>query len=234
MIKIGCCGFRGKKADYFKNFEVVEIQKTFYNLPSVETAKKWRKESPKNFEYVMKAWQIITHPSNSPTYRKAGILIEENRENYGFFKPTEEVLNAWEKCREFAKFLNTKIIVFQCPPSFNESKENIKNMKQFFSSIEKDFVFVWEVRGKWNEKTIEELCRKFDLIHCVDPFKNESVYGRIKYYRLHGIKWYNYDYNIEELKKLLEICKNDENVYCLFNNTYMLKNAIEFKKLASV
>ena len=107
-------------------------------------------------------------------------------------------------------------------------------MKQFFSSIEKDFVFVWEVRGKWNEKTIEELCRKFDLIHCVDPFKEENVYGKIKYYRLHGIKGYNYDYSIEELKKLLEICRNDENVYCLFNNTYMLKNAIEFKNLISV
>lgn len=234
MIKVGCCGFRGKKSDYFKNFEIVEIQKTFYNLPSTETAKKWRKEAPENFEYAMKAWQIITHEAKSPTYRKAKIQIENNIENYGFFKPTEEVMNAWEKCREFAKFLNAKIIVFQCPPSFNENEENIKNMEQFFSSVEKDFIFAWEVRGKWNENTIKRLCREFNLIHCVDPFKGESLHGETKYYRLHGIKGYNYDYNAQELKKLYEICRKDKNVYCLFNNTYMLKNAIEFKKLISV
>ncbi len=232
MIKVGCCGFRGKKADYFKNFEVVEIQQTFYKLSKLETAKKWREEAPPNFEYTMKAWQLITHKATSPTYRKAGIKIEEDKKDkYGFFQPNNEVFSAWEKCKEFAKELNAKIIVFQCPSAFKETKENVRNIKEFFGSIEKDFIYAWEPRGDWKKETIVEICKEFNLIHCVDPFKNESYYGMPKYYRLHGIGGYNYDYSMDELKKLLEICKKDKEVYCLFNNTQMLKNALEFKNL---
>ncbi|MCD6170969.1 MAG: DUF72 domain-containing protein [Thermoplasmata archaeon] len=226
MIKIGCCGFRGKREEYFKNFDVVEIQQTFYKLPMVKTATKWQKQAPKNFEYTMKAWQPITHPPTSPTYRKAGIKANKN---YGFFKPTKEVFEAWEKTRQFAKELKAKIIVFQCPPSFKESKENIENMKQFFSSIMHDFIFAWEPRSNWKEKTTKKLCMELDLIHCVDPFKNKSLYGEIKYYRLHGMGGYNYDYTIDELKKLKEMCTIKS--YCMFNNTNMLKNALEFKSL---
>ena len=228
MIKVGCCGFCCKKDEYFKKFEVVEIQKTFYSLPSIETARKWRKEKPDNFEYTMKAWQLITHLPNSPTYRKANLKIESN--NYGFFKPSNEVFDAWEKFSEFAKELDAKIIVFQCPPNFHESAENIRNIEQFFSSIERKFLYAIELRGNWAKEKIIEICKNFDLIHCVDPFKSPSYYGKIKYYRLHGISGYNYDYSKEELKKLLELCRG-EDVYCLFNNTKMLKNAIEFKEM---
>ncbi|MBC7128805.1 MAG: DUF72 domain-containing protein [Thermoplasmatales archaeon] len=228
MIKVGCCGFCCKKDEYFKKFEVVEIQKTFYSLPSIETARKWRKEKPENFEYTMKAWQPITHLPNSPTYRKAKLKIESN--NYGFFKPSNEVFDAWEKFSEFAKELDAKIIVFQCPPNFHESAENIRNIEQFFSSIERKFLYAIELRGNWRREKIIEICKNFDLIHCVDPFKSPSYYGKIKYYRLHGITGYNYDYSKEELKKLLEFCRNKE-IYCLFNNTKMLKNAIEFKEM---
>lgn len=231
MIKIGCCGFRGKRQDYFKNFQVVEIQQTFYKPPMLNTARKWRQEAPPNFEYTMKAWQLITHEARSPTYRKAGLTIEEERKDkYGFFRPTKEVFEAWEKCMEFARELNARIIVFQCPPAFKENIENIENMRQFFSSIEKKFLYALELRAEWRKEIIVDICEEFGLIHCVDPFKNESYYGEPKYYRLHGMKGYNYDYSVEELQKLLKICKGRE-VYCLFNNTQMLKNALEFKKL---
>lgn len=230
MIKVGCCGFRGKRKDYFKGFEVVEIQQTFYKLPKIETAKRWKKEAPSYFEWTMKALQLITHEPSSPTYRKAGIKIEKEK-NYGFFKPTDEVFKAWERCEEFAKALKAKMIIFQCPPSFNESKENIKNIKQFFSSISRNFIYVLELRGKWKDKAIAKICEDLNLIHCVDPFKMKSLYGEIKYYRLHGIGGYKYDYSKEELKKLADICKKDDDVYCLFNNTQMLKNALEFKEI---
>jgi len=230
MIKVGCCGFRGRREDYFKNFDVVEIQKTFYKLPSVETAKKWRKEAPDNFEFAMKAWQIITHTPKSPTYRKAGIKIEGDEKNYGFFKPTKEVFEAWDKCEEFALSLGAKIVVFQCPPSFHESQENLKNIREFFSSISGEFSYAWEVRGRWKKETIIDICREFNLIHCVDPFKNESFYGFPKYYRLHGIGGYNYEYSMDELRKLYGMCKGKD-AYCLFNNIFMLKNALQFKNL---
>lgn len=228
MIKVGCCGFPVSRKKYFGDFSLVEIQKTFYRPPEIDIAKKWREESPPHFEYTIKAWQLITHLPGSPTYRKAGIKIE-HPEKYGFFKPTKEVFDAWEKTKEIANIIHATIIVFQCPPRFEEKKENVENIKEFFSSIEGNFCYAWEPRGKWDRHTIMEICGEMNLIHCVDPFKEKSVYGKPLYFRLHGKGGYRYDYSTEELKELLKMCKED--AYCLFNNTSMYKNAMEFKEM---
>ncbi len=68
-VKVGCCGFPGGMRGYFSRFEVVEVQQTFYQPPRMETALRWRREAQADFEFVIKAWQLITHPSSSPTYR---------------------------------------------------------------------------------------------------------------------------------------------------------------------
>ncbi|NIN51751.1 MAG: DUF72 domain-containing protein, partial [Nitrososphaeria archaeon] len=72
-VKVGCCGFPGSRKGYFNDFNLVEIQQTFYKMPRLETAQRWRQEAPNEFEFTLKAWQLITHPPTSPTYRKAGI-----------------------------------------------------------------------------------------------------------------------------------------------------------------
>jgi len=38
MIKVGRCGYPVSRKKYYENFKVIEIQKTFYNLSSVELA----------------------------------------------------------------------------------------------------------------------------------------------------------------------------------------------------
>lgn len=204
MIKIGCCGFPVNKEKHFKNFSVLEIQQTFYQIPQKETVEKWKKESPEDFEYTLKAWQLITHPPASPTYRKLRLKIKDEKlENYGFFKPTDEVFSSWQEKDEITQILKSKIIVFQCPASFKPEKENLGNLKKFFKKIKRrDYIFYWEPRGDRDRELIEDLCRELDLVHCTDPFKSESVYGKINYFRLHGIKGYNYRYSDEELNFL--------------------------------
>ncbi|MCP2619421.1 DUF72 domain-containing protein [Candidatus Aminicenantes bacterium AC-335-K20] len=109
MIKIGCCGFPVNRPTYYRNFNVVEIQQTFYQLPKIETALKWREEAPLDFEFTIKAWQLITHPSTSPTYKRLKITLQ-NKENYGFFKPTKEVFSAWKETEEnFQKIRGNKV-----------------------------------------------------------------------------------------------------------------------------
>jgi len=49
LLEIGCCGFPVARPKYFGEFSVVEIQQTFYNLPRMTTAEKWREEAPKGF-----------------------------------------------------------------------------------------------------------------------------------------------------------------------------------------
>ncbi len=116
MIKIGCCSFPVRREEYYKNFKVVEVQQTFYKPPKLSTAKKWRKEAPKDFEFTVKAFQIITHPPNSTTYRRLGYRPR----NAGFFKPCKEVFEAWEITEEIAKVLKAKVIVFQYRRKYQE------------------------------------------------------------------------------------------------------------------
>jgi len=75
-IEVGCCGFVVSQKKYFQLFKLIEIQKTFYQLPQLKTAEKWRKLAPQGFEFTMKAWQLITHEPRSPTYRRLREKIE--------------------------------------------------------------------------------------------------------------------------------------------------------------
>ena len=224
MIKVGCCGFPVAMKKYFESFEVVEVQKTFYKPPSVETAKKWRDSAPESFEFTVKAWQVITHPPSSPTYRKAKLEVDDG----GFFKPIKEVFEAWEVTREIAKALKARFILFQTPKSFTDSDENIKNMREFFGSVEREFIFGFEPRG-WRAERIREVCAELNLIHVVDPFVSQQLYGDIAYFRLHGFN-YKHKYSDEELRKLLSFCTK-EICYVMFNNVHMFDDAMRFKTL---
>lgn len=235
-IKVGCCGFPIKKEEYFQQFKIVELQSTFYQLPKkIETVKKWKSEAPKDFEFTLKAFQVITHEISSSTYKR---LKEKfgNPKNYGFFKNTKEVFEAWEMTKKVAKALNAKIIVFQSPASFKPEKKNIENFKNFFQKIKKEkFIFVWEPRGEWEESLIESLCKELNLVHCVDPFKQKPAFGKINYFRLHGKNSYNlnYRYTKEDLFQLKKFCDKKIN-YVLFNNIFMLENGLEFKRIVKL
>lgn len=235
LLKIGCCGFPSGMKNYIQKFDLVEVQNTFYKPPKLDTAKKWKELAPKNFEFAIKAWQLITHLPSSPTYKKVGIIINENKLNhYGFFRPTIEVFEAWNVIKDIGKILKTKIILFQCPPNFQPSRENIENMKQFFSSI-KGFRFVWEPRGNWKNEQIKLLCEELNLIHCVDPFGKEPVTKDFTYFRLHGAppgkEMYKYQYSKNDLQYLASKCKNHNECYCLFNNITMYEDALQFKEM---
>ncbi len=229
-IKIGCCGFPLGRRKYYSLFKVVEIQKTFYQIPEEATLHRWRNEAPSDFEFIIKAWQLITHLPSSPTYRRLQIKIK-NKENYGFFKNTDEVFKAWERVENCAKILKSNKILFQTPASFKQTEENIKNLKGFFKKIKNpEFTFIWEPRGNWDKKIISQLCKELNLIHCVDPFKNAPLYGNILYLRLHGKGGYKYRYTHEDFKYLINFLKEykKEYYYIMFNNVYMLESAKEF------
>ncbi|MEW5806099.1 MAG: DUF72 domain-containing protein [Acidobacteriota bacterium] len=232
-IKIGCCGFPVARSTYFKKFNVVEIQHTFYHIPPLELAPKWKSEAPPEFEFTMKAWQLITHESTSPTYKKLKRPINENRkEYYGFFKPTDAVFEAWEETQAFGLNLGARIILFQTPPGFSPSRENMVNIFKFFKTVKRDgMIFMWEPRGGWEDKDIEKICKELDLIDVVDPFKRLPVWGQFNYFRLHGVTGYRYQYSERDLKKLLDLCQKKTESYIFFNNMTMLEDSQKFISL---
>jgi len=135
LIIAGCCGFglKGGAKAYYHSFEVVELQSTFYRLPMVETAQKWRREAPQGFEFVVKAWQAMTHPPSGPTWKRERIVPDEQaRSQYGHLKPTAKNVDAWKRTLEICKQLDSRVCVVQCPPSFelNRSGEYEKVLRQ--------------------------------------------------------------------------------------------------------
>ena len=232
-IKVGCYGFPKGMGKYFQEFRLVEVQQTFYRPPKVETAVRWRALAPPGFEFTVKACQVITHAPGSPTYRRAGVEIPAGDvDKYGFFRPSHQVREAWDRTGEVAAALDAQVVLSQSPPSFRPTDENIENMLQFFRGANRDrFRSVWEPRGGWDRKTIETLCLELGLVHGVDPFLEEPVQGALRYFRMHGGPGYRHQYTDDELSWLQGQCRGE--TYCLFNNLSMWEDARRFRRLVA-
>jgi uncharacterized protein YecE (DUF72 family) len=68
--KVGCCGWGMAQEEYYRQFELLEVQTTFYQPPQEDTARRWREEAPRDFEFGVTAWQLIIHGRASLTHRR--------------------------------------------------------------------------------------------------------------------------------------------------------------------
>jgi uncharacterized protein YecE (DUF72 family) len=234
LVHIGCCGFRSSRESYYELLDSVEVQHTFYQPPQVSTLARWREEAPERFEFAVKAWQLITHTSSSPTRRRLKRqLTDEEKEGAGSFRPSGIVREAWEVTRDCAKALGARAVLFQCPASFRPYTENVENMRAFFRAAERGRLsFCWEPRGDWPRALVKELCEELDLWHVVDPFKERTVTPRRCYFRLHGRRGWRYKYEDAELEELYTMLPKRVRSYVFFNNVEMLDDARRFREIA--
>ncbi|HEX8707962.1 MAG TPA: DUF72 domain-containing protein [Pyrinomonadaceae bacterium] len=234
VVKTGCCGFRMAMAEYTASFPVVEVQQTFYQPPQISTLERWRAAAPPEFEFTLKAWQLITHESRSPTYRRLKReLSEKERAACGSFRQSPVVSEAWETTLACALALKAGRILFQCPASFTPTAPHVKQLRKFFSSIERPagLRLLWEPRGEWPGGLLRELCGELGLTHVVDPFAARTVTPEDCYFRLHGRKGFRYVYEDDELAELLEMLPGAGTSYVLFNNVRMREDAARFQRL---
>jgi uncharacterized protein YecE (DUF72 family) len=236
-VRLGTSGFGVSRDKYVNLFPCVEVQHTFYQPPRISTLERWRQETPADFEFVLKAWQLITHEAKSPTYRRLKKkLTETEKRDAGYFKPTRTVKEAWEFTLACARALHSKTILFQCPVSFNQTKEHISNLDRFFSSIKRENLnCCWEPRGAWDTEVIRGICEAHKLWHVVDPFTGNTVTPTHCYFRLHGKNGWRYTYDdaeLEELASLLpEASITSSRPYVFFNNIQMTADALRFQKI---
>jgi uncharacterized protein YecE (DUF72 family) len=235
---VGCCGWTEAQARYVAEFRTIELQTTFYQPPANAVAERWRSLAPPGFRFCMKAWQLITHTPSSPTYRRLKSPVSPTEmELFGSFRRTEQVWLAWERTREIASILDARVIVFQCPKSFLPTRENIRNLASFFHETQRDDrTFAWEPRGDdWTPELVRRLCAENNLIHCVDPFESEPVYGDSLYWRLHGKGSYRYRYTDTDLRELAAKLRAHAHLpgpnYIMFNNMSSQQDALTFRTL---
>lgn len=235
MIKVGCCGFRMAQSEYTARFPVVEVQQTFYQPPQIATLERWRVAAPPTFEFTLKAWQLITHESRSPTYRRLKRELNETElAEAGSFRPTAIVEEAWQVTLACAAALKATRILFQCPSSFTPTREHVADLRSFFARIERPrkLVCLWEPRGAWPDVLVRELCDELRLTHVVDPFSARTQTPERCYYRLHGRTGWRYRYEDDELAELVSMLPGAGASYVLFNNVRMLDDAARFLELA--
>ena len=81
---------------YARQFAVVEVNSTFYNLPSEQTVRRWAETTPDDFSFVIKASRYLTH-------------VRRLRE------PEQPVELLLERCRPLGARLSC--VLLQLPPT---------------------------------------------------------------------------------------------------------------------
>ena len=234
-VRLGLCGFTMAFEEYVREYRLVEVQQTFYEPPRDGTMRRWRALAPADFEFTMKAWQVITHDASSPTYRRLrSRLTDVDRAEAGAFRSSPTVIKAWQRTLECAAILRATAILFQCPASFRPTDDNVDRMRAFFQTVERPsgVRLLWEPRGPWSEKTISPLCRELDLVHVVDPFVATTMTPEQTYFRLHGTTGARHVYTDAELEQLAAMLPAtfDQPPYVLFNNLPRVSDARRFRK----
>src|SRR4051812_34231105 len=110
-VRVGLCGFTMSMGDYGRYFPVVEGQNTFYDPPRDALMQKWLASTGAEVEYTMKVWQLVTHPSRSPTYRRLKRALDPGAEP-GLFRDSPAVADGWAESLRCASVLSATAMLF--------------------------------------------------------------------------------------------------------------------------
>jgi uncharacterized protein YecE (DUF72 family) len=210
-----------KQFDFYKQvFNTVEINNSFYRLPSPETFKAWYQESPENFSFCVKASRYITH-------------MKKLKE------PKDTTRRFFENVRSLKEKLGP--ILFQLPPSW---KVNSDRFKEFLDSLPDRYRYVFEFRNStWYSEEIFDLLRNHNCAFCIYELAGHqsptNITADFVYVRLHGPgDKYQGSYSHDQLSDWAEQCKDWQhqglNVFIYFDNDqngYAALNARLLKEL---
>ncbi len=205
---------------YARHFDTVEINNSFYRLPSTETLESWRKGTPAGFCFAVKGSRFITHN-----------------------KKLKDPQNALDNFLPRLKALGNKLgpILFQLPPSW---KLNAERIEEFLSALPRRHQYAFEFRERsWHVPQVYEILRRHNAAFCAyHLFGFESpieVTADFAYVRLHGPDGpYQGSYTRAQLRDWAERIRgwrrSLKDVYVYFDNDqagYAALNALELKKL---
>lgn len=208
---------------YAAHFDTVEINNTFYRLPSGDAVAQWRREAPDGFIFAVKMSRFLTHVKR--------------------LNNTEEPL---ERFMEVTSVLRDHLgpVLVQMPESFHRNEVNMERLQTFFRVLPAKPPFVMEFRhASWFREDVYALMEDYHVSLCVvsDPKRPTDfwVTGKIVYVRFHGpkLKRYRGNYPENELKEWaesIEALADGRTSYIYFNNdwyAYAVKNALRLREL---
>ncbi|EUJ43057.1 DUF72 domain-containing protein [Paenilisteria rocourtiae] len=247
MITIGLTGWsdhetlysstsKHKLEDYAGNFPMVEVDTSFYAIPSPLTTERWVERTPEEFSFVVKAFQAMTRHKEWQQY------YDSETEMYRRF------MDAIAPMSESGRL---KAILFQFPPYFGCTKENVTYLRAIREKMG-DLPLAIEFRNKtWYTETNTpqtlDLLKDLGFIHTVVdepqvgngsvPIVLRATNEAMTLVRLHGRnsagwmkanspEWREvrtlYRYNEEEInywaENIRHLQKHSKEVIVIFNN----------------
>lgn len=209
---------------YVRHFQTVEINNSFYHLPSRQTFRLWNEQAPPQFLYAVKASRYITH-----------------------LKKLNDPAASVEKFFEHASALEKKIgpILFQLPPHWHR---DVARLKAFLEALPKGYRCAFEFRDpSWFDAGVDELLKEHNAALCVFDLAGQqspqSLTANFAYLRLHGPAEQKYAgrYTRQQLHAWLELCgkwinQGARQVFIYFDNDqagYAALNALEMQEIAA-
>ena len=207
---------------YLKDFHTVEINNSFYKLPSEATFMQWRNDVPADFLYAVKASRFITH-----------------------MKKLKEAKTSFDKFFLNVAGLEEKLgpILFQLPPGW---KVNAERLREFTNAIPSDYRYTFEFRNDtWYTQEVYDILKEKNMAFCVYELEYHQsplvITADFVYIRLHGPgNKYQGSYNDQSLAEWAGRCrdwsKEGKDVFIYFDNDqngYAAFNARSLKELVS-
>ena len=199
---------------YTRHFPTVELNNSFYHLPTEKAFSNWRDTSPEGFIYAVKVSRFITHIRRLKD-------VEE---------PVETFLSR-------ARHLEQKLgpLLYQLPPNMHRNDERLD---AFLSLLPQGLRHVVEFRHEsWLDQGVFGILRKYNVGFCVFdmpglacPLVATADFGYIRFHGSSGLYWSCYsDEELEDWgQKISALGKDLETVYIYFNNDaqgFAIKNA---------
>jgi uncharacterized protein YecE (DUF72 family) len=204
---------------YSVTFNTVEINSSFYRLPSQAAFASWHGNSPAGFIFALKMSRYVSHVKR--------------------LKETEEAI---DRFMDRAKGLKDKLgpILYQLPPNMHC---NNGVLEHFLSTLPRGYKHVFEFRHQsWFGDRVWETLHKYNAAFCIFDMPHLEcplvATADFAYIRFHGSKeLYSSDYSDEELacwaERIKGLAGNLKEVYIYFNNdtnAFAVKNAVTLGK----
>ena len=152
---------------YARYFNTVEVNNTFYRLPTEDALRNWRDAAPRKFCFSVKASRFITH-------------IKRLRD------PADAISLFFSR----AELLRSKLgpILFQLPPRWHVDLERLAD---FLLALPRGRRYVFEFRDEsWNTPAIFDLLRRHKIAVCIHDWRGSQspieLTADFTYIRFHG------------------------------------------------
>jgi uncharacterized protein YecE (DUF72 family) len=204
---------------YLRDFDTVELNNSFYRLPTPEAFDCWRDATPPDFRFAVKGSRFITHN-----------------------KKLKEPENALENLLPRAERLREKlgVVLWQLPPKW---KKNVSRLEEFLAALPRERRYTFEFREpSWLNDDVLAVLRRYNAAFCIYELAGFhtalEITADFAYVRLHGPEAGKYQgsYSTAQLerwaKRIAEWSERLKAVYVYFDNDqhgYAAQNARTLK-----